>query len=75
MAKAKPRHLHEVKAFAAYDVRGNLLYATIKPTKDEAEEALERFNPRVDGYPYTFRVLPVFIGCDLNFQHQLDFEG
>ncbi|MCA9457358.1 MAG: hypothetical protein KC587_11895 [Nitrospira sp.] len=45
-------------------------YATIKPTHKEAREALERFNPGVEeGY---FEVLPVYIGIDKGFQHDLE---
>lgn len=72
--KRKP-HITEIKAFAAFDDRGNLLYATIRPTKEAATEALERMNSRIEGLPYYWRVMPVFIGVDLNFQLAFDLPS
>lgn len=63
---------HEVKAYAAFDTRGNLLYATIKPTREDAEEALRRFNPPVSGHSYDFHVLPVSVISDFAFQFDLE---
>lgn len=68
-------HITEVKAFAAFDLRGNLLYGTIRAEKADAAAALERFNPRSDGVPYYWRVLPIYIGHDLNFQHSFDLPA
>lgn len=66
----KRKRPHEIKAFAAFDARGMLLYATIKPTHKEAREAFERFNPGVgDGY---FEVLPIYIGVDKGYQYDIE---
>jgi hypothetical protein len=40
--------------FAAFDGRGNLLTATIRPTEEEAAKVLRRFNPPVSGFSYRF---------------------
>ncbi len=69
MSKHKT-YTHEIKAYAAFSNRGALLYATIKPSKDEAQAAYERFNPEVSqGY---FEILPIFIGIDKGYQYDLE---
>ena len=70
--KAKAKARQEIKCFAAFDDRGNVLYATIRPTKDEAAALLRRFNPPVEGYAYPFQVLPVAIALDVG--HQFNIE-
>lgn len=65
-------HKHEIKSFAAFDERGNILYATIRPNKQDAQTELEKFNTRLEGHYYPFKVLPVFIGIDSDFQYDLE---
>lgn len=68
--KKRPPHTHEIKAYAAFSNRGVLLYATIKPSRAEAQAVFERFNPNMDqGY---FEILPVYIGIDKGFQYDLE---
>lgn len=74
MSRKKSKKLQntkEIEAYAAFDQRLNMLYATIKPTKEEAETLMRRFNPPVDEETYTYRVYPVRITIDLNKQHDL----
>jgi hypothetical protein len=71
--KKKPWN-KEIKAYAGFDDRGNLLYATIKPTQEEASLITHRFNPPVKGFSYPFKVLPIYIGVDLNTQNSFKFE-
>jgi hypothetical protein len=66
------RHAQEIKAFAAFNDRGQILYATIKPTRSETESLLTRFNPPVEGHHYPFQVHPVYIGLDAGFQYDLE---
>ncbi len=73
MAKKKETRA-EIPAYAAFDDRGNLLYATIKPDKDSCVKSLHGFNPPVSGHHYPYKVLPVYIGVDLNKQSQFSFE-
>ncbi len=75
MAKKKPKNYREIEAFAAFDDRLNLLYATIRPNKKESEDALRRFNPPVKGFPYPFKVMPISVGVDLNRQQEFFFDG
>ena len=66
----RKNHLHEIKAFAAFSNRGDLLYATIKQTRAEAQAELERFNPNTpQGY---FEVQPIYIGVDKGFQYDIE---
>ena len=66
----RPKHTHEIKAYAAFSNRGVLLYATIKPTREEAQRVFERFKPQIDqGY---FEILPIYIGIDKGYQYNLE---
>ncbi len=67
--KAAPQNTKEIEAFAAFDHRLNMLYATIKPTREEAQALMLRFNPAVDEESYTFRVYPIRVTIDLGKQH------
>jgi len=65
-------HKQEIKAFAAFNDHGQILYATIKPTKDEVEIVLKRLNPPIAGFHYPFKIHPVYIGLDTGFQYDLE---
>ena len=74
----KPRsrsYAREIAAWAAFDTYGNLAYATIKPTKEQAEDAADRLSPAVEGYPLPLCVMPIFIGLDINAQQSMDFSA
>tara|TARA_B100001989_G_scaffold243307_1_gene210887 strand:- start:1223 stop:1468 length:246 start_codon:yes stop_codon:yes gene_type:complete len=70
----KQDNIKEIEAFAAFDHRLNMLYATIKPTKEEAETLMRRYNPPVDEETYTYRVYPIRVTIDLGKQHDLFAE-
>lgn len=70
---AKKRKNREV--FAAFDERGNLLTATIRQTKKEAEDILRKFNPPVDGFSYPYKILPVTLRPDQLIQHKFNFDS
>ncbi|PCI98737.1 MAG: hypothetical protein COB14_07515 [Alphaproteobacteria bacterium] len=74
MSKKKQRKTQEIEAYAAFDGRSNILYATIKSSKEASADTLRKFNPPVEGYSYAFKVLPIRISVDLNAQHEIDFE-
>jgi hypothetical protein len=63
------RHPQEIKAFAAFNDQGHILYATIKPTKTETEISLKRLNPPVEGFHYPYHIIPIYIGSDKDFQY------
>ncbi len=60
----------EIKAFAAFSTRGQLVWSTIKPTRAETQTAYDRFNPEVD--KEYFEILPVFIGIDKGYQYNIE---
>ncbi len=72
--KTKQQNTKEIEAFAAFDHRLNMLYATIKPTREEAQALMLRFNPQVEGQDYTFRVYPIRVTIDLGKQHDMFAE-
>jgi hypothetical protein len=65
---------YELEYYAAFDWRGNLLTATIKKTRGEATEALQRFNPQIPGQDYPYEVLPIMIGVDTRQSQQELFK-
>ncbi len=67
----KSKYEREIQAYGAFDDSNNLLYATVKPSRELCVETLHRFNPRVEGHHYPYKVLPIFIGVDLNTQNDL----
>jgi len=71
VAKRKT-HPREIAAYAAFDGCGNLAFATIRPTKEASQAAAARLSPAVEGFPPPLRVLPIFIGLDLNTQTHMD---
>lgn len=74
MAKKIKKPDHETEAYGAYDDSMNLIYATIRSTKEASEAELHRFNPPVNGHHYPFKVLPVVIGAYSAHQSSLNFE-
>ena len=70
----KQDSIKEIEAFAAFDHRLNMLYATIKPLREEAETLMRRYNPPVDEETYTYRVYPIRVTIDLGKQHDLFAE-
>ena len=73
--KSKQNNTKEIEAFAAFDDRLNMLYATIKPTREDAEAQMLRFNPKVEGHNYDFRVFPIRVTIDLGKQHDMFAEN
>lgn len=71
MAKRKT-YSQEVPAFVGIDRRGNFAWGTIRPTREGCLEVIERFGGAVNGFPDRLRIMPVFIGYDLN--RQLAFQ-
>ena len=69
---SRKEYNHEIKAFAAFTTRGALIYGTVRPTKEQAQEALEHFNPVIEPSAYPYQVLPVFIGVDKGYQYDLE---
>ena len=74
MAKKIKKPDHETQAYGAYDDSMNLIYATIRATKEACEEQLHRFNPPVSGHHYPFKVLPLVIGAYSAHQPALNLE-
>ena len=70
MAKKATKINYELEYYAAFDRRGHLLTATINKDKMQSIKALERFNPKVEGQPYDFEVLPIMIGIDTRQSQQ-----
>ena len=60
--------------YGAYDDSMNLIYATIRATKEACEEQLQRFNPPVPGHHYPFKVLPLVIGAYNAHQPALNLD-
>lgn len=63
-----------ITAYAAYDWRGNLLAATLRPSYDEAQELLHRFNPLVAGFDYPYEIRSVDLDKDQNIQYRLPID-
>ena len=61
----------EIPAYAGFDQNGTPAWATFRPTREACAEAVERVAPAVEGFPPPLRILPVFIGLDLNTQPDL----
>ncbi len=74
MSAKRRKKRKNIEVFAAFDGRGNLLTATIRQTKKEAEDILHRLNPPVDGFSYPYKVLPVTLGPDQLIQHKFNFD-
>ncbi len=70
---AKKRKNRDV--FAAFDVRGYLLTATIRQTKKEAEDILRKLSPPVDGFSYPYKIRPVTLRPDQLIQHKFNFNS
>ena len=62
----------EIPAFVGVDGRGVFAWGTIRATRESCAEAIERFASPVAGYSPPLRIVPVWIGFDLN--RQLAFE-
>jgi hypothetical protein len=64
-----------IASWAGFTPRGDLAYATIRPTQEAAQAEADRLSPPVEGFPPPLRILPVFIGLDLNNQQTFDFSA
>lgn len=54
-----PQKDYEVQFYAAFHDNGNLLRATVSADYDACEKALHKFNPRLEGFYYPYRILPI----------------
>ena len=70
MPKIKP--VESIKGFAAFDSRGEVLWATVRASKDESAALLRRFNPPVEGFDYPWQVLPISITIDSGYQYDIE---
>ena len=52
------------KGYAALDERGNLLWGTIRTSREAAQELHDRFNPDPTGQGMGERIVPVKITID-----------
>lgn len=74
MARKHSKKHKNIEAFAAFDARGNLLSATVRQTKEEADIQLRKFNPPVAGFSYPYKILPITLGADQILQHKFIFD-
>lgn len=65
----------EIAAFAGFDGRGNIALGTLRLDRDACQAEIERVAPAVKGYPAPLRILPVYIGTDLNRQLDMPLES
>lgn len=65
----------EIPAYAGFDASGNLAWGTIRPGREDCAAEIERTNPSVAPYPAPLRVMPIYIGLDLNTQPDLPLAG
>lgn len=74
MTKRKT-YAREVSAFVGIDAAGNLAFGTIRSSREECAAIIERIAPAVEGFPPPLRIMPVFIGLDLNTQLAMPLDG
>ena len=74
MAKKRVPYPTEIAAYAGFDPRGNIAFGTIRKSREDCAAEIERTNPGVAGFPPPLRIMPVFIGLDLNTQLKFDIS-
>lgn len=62
----------KIEGFAGFAANGSIVYATIRQGREEAQAALESFNPKLEGFSYGFQVLPVSIQIAKGHQYELE---
>ncbi len=62
----------KIEAFAGFAANGSILFATVRQGREYAQNALESFNPKLEGFSYGFQVLPVSIEIDKGYQYELE---
>ena len=65
----------EIAAYAGFDIRGNIAFGTIRSSREACAAEVERIAPTVAGFAPPLRVLPVYIGLDLNTQLDMPLDG
>ena len=73
MPKRKP-YPTEIAAYAGFDQNGQPAWATFRPTREACAEIVGRYAPEVEGHPPALRIMPVYVGFDLNTQLGLELE-
>lgn len=71
MGKRKT-HQHEIAAYVGIMPGGGFAWATVRPSREECAAMCERFQPSLAGHPSYLRIMPLWIGYDLN--RQLTFQ-
>lgn len=57
-----------VQGYAGFDQNGNPAWGTFRPSREACAEIVSRYAPEVTDCPPALRILPVWIGTDLNTQ-------
>ena len=70
MAQAAKR---SIKGFAAF-TGSELVWGSIRPTKDQAEATYLAHNPQLEGCPQTYRILPIAVEIEEYSQTSFDDE-
>lgn len=61
-------YAREIPAYAGFDPSGRPAWGTFRASREECAAVIERIAPTVEGFPPPLRIVPVFIGLDLNTQ-------